>query len=828
MNPASTVNSVTGSLMTVNDTSSNHATTHTSSPHFHLHSNSNNNGIATGSSDVNAKQHSIKSSPDINDHVHNGKQINENELSNDSNINDIHDNSSRFNNNNNNNQNQLNSHNSQSHSHNTHSHSRSQSHGQSQNKEDEEVIPTAIVIKNIPFAIKKEQLLDVMSKLNLPLPYAFNYHFDNGVFRGLAFANFNSTEETSMVVSILNGREIGGRKLRVEYKKMLPLHERERIEREKREKRGQLEEQHRSASSVSLASLYSIASASNQGTGLGGQHGAGVGQNQQVSAAAVLAAAQNAALGGAGGSNLNLNLNSGSYSFSGSNNNTSKLLPERLYLSIPPHQQLVKPPATLDFNNPETLDIYTKMVVFKDDTKGQSGALELAYSINSLSNLQKRNILAIAQFLNLFSCEVFDQSGQQSSSGSNGGLLLIRREPLPFSSNMNSGSVGGIVSTTPSGSSTNISGAGGFGGVVSPLIRSHSHSMLNSVGCTGSGGAAGLSLSTGRYRQQSPRIVSGTSSSAAAVAAAAANGQIQGSGAGGLAASNLLAAASTGGQLPPPGSLSQQQQQQSQSQQQYTGQAQPSLRHSSSTASLNLLRSNGYTPSPNTQQQQQQQSQTQQQQGQGALQQTPTTPNLNLNMRPVNFQGLNCLTSNSFLNSNSNNQNNSSLNQSLGGAYGGSSTNLTQQLAQLTGGSTISMNQVQQQQQQNQQQFGLGSGLSGLSGLAGLGSQYGSQAQLNQLGSQYNNGGGSQYGGSQYGGSQSAAQPQLQPQMFGQQQQFGSQYSATGQSQLEQLSQLAALQSQQAQMGRQGQGQQGGQQGGDGSFVSALENLSFN
>ncbi|GME74947.1 unnamed protein product [Ambrosiozyma monospora] len=210
MNPASTVNSVTGSLMTVNDTNSNHATVN--SPQFHLHSGSNNLGVATGSSD--GKQHSIKSSPDINAHVE--KQINENELSNDSNINDIHENSSRFNNNSNNNQNQLNPHNSLTHSHNSHGHSRSRSHGQSQNKEDEEVIPTAIVIKNIPFAIKKEQLLDVMSKLNLPLPYAFNYHFDNGVFRGLAFANFNSTDETNMVVSILNGREIGGRKLRVE------------------------------------------------------------------------------------------------------------------------------------------------------------------------------------------------------------------------------------------------------------------------------------------------------------------------------------------------------------------------------------------------------------------------------------------------------------------------------------------------------------------------------------------------------------------------------------------------------------------------------------
>lgn len=64
----------------------------------------------------------------------------------------------------------------------------------------EELIPTAIVIKNIPFAIKKEQLLEVIAKMDLPLPYAFNYHFDNGVFRGLAFANFTTTEETTTVV----------------------------------------------------------------------------------------------------------------------------------------------------------------------------------------------------------------------------------------------------------------------------------------------------------------------------------------------------------------------------------------------------------------------------------------------------------------------------------------------------------------------------------------------------------------------------------------------------------------------------------------------------
>lgn len=125
---------------------------------------------------------------------------------------------------------------------------------------DEELIPTAIVIKNIPFAVKKEQLVDLMTQMNLPLPYAFNYHFDNGVFRGLAFANFTSAEETSTVIENLNHFELQGRKLRVEYKKMLPLQERERIEREKRERRGQLEEQHRPNAVPALQNHPSLSS----------------------------------------------------------------------------------------------------------------------------------------------------------------------------------------------------------------------------------------------------------------------------------------------------------------------------------------------------------------------------------------------------------------------------------------------------------------------------------------------------------------------------------------------------------------------------------------
>ncbi|KDN40268.1 hypothetical protein K437DRAFT_191550 [Tilletiaria anomala UBC 951] len=104
---------------------------------------------------------------------------------------------------------------------------------------DDEVIPTAIVIKNIPFSIKREQLLALIEELAIPVPYAFNYHYDQGVFRGLAFANFRSAEEADGVVAALNGFDVSGRKLKVEYKKVLQAGEKERIEKEKAIKRMQ-------------------------------------------------------------------------------------------------------------------------------------------------------------------------------------------------------------------------------------------------------------------------------------------------------------------------------------------------------------------------------------------------------------------------------------------------------------------------------------------------------------------------------------------------------------------------------------------------------------
>ncbi|KAF9913885.1 hypothetical protein BX616_009386 [Lobosporangium transversale] len=111
-----------------------------------------------------------------------------------------------------------------------------QSQQQSQQQPTEEpvdTIPTAIVIKNIPFSVKRDALLAILDNLDIPKPYAFNYHFDNGVFRGLAFANYRTAEETELVVNAVNGLDVSGRKLRVEFKKVMPAAEQEKREQEK-------------------------------------------------------------------------------------------------------------------------------------------------------------------------------------------------------------------------------------------------------------------------------------------------------------------------------------------------------------------------------------------------------------------------------------------------------------------------------------------------------------------------------------------------------------------------------------------------------------------
>ena len=152
----------------------------------------------------------------------------------------------------------------------------------------DDVIPTAIVIKNIPFNVPKEFLLSVMEDLRLPPPFAFNYHFDNNQFRGnaspspsslcvltrsmgtgLAFANFRSPADAALTVSALNGFDLQGRKLRTEFKKVLKEGEKEKIERDKALKRMR--------SQQDLSTLHQGAphGLNNGGGGYGGQENGG-------------------------------------------------------------------------------------------------------------------------------------------------------------------------------------------------------------------------------------------------------------------------------------------------------------------------------------------------------------------------------------------------------------------------------------------------------------------------------------------------------------------------------------------------------------------------
>jgi RNA recognition motif-containing protein len=94
---------------------------------------------------------------------------------------------------------------------------------------DEQLSLTAIVIKNIPFEVEREDLVQIMKVHDLPVPYAFNYYYEGGVFRGLAFANFITPQAAEAVIEGLNCYKLRGWTLRVEYKKMLPSAEWGRI-----------------------------------------------------------------------------------------------------------------------------------------------------------------------------------------------------------------------------------------------------------------------------------------------------------------------------------------------------------------------------------------------------------------------------------------------------------------------------------------------------------------------------------------------------------------------------------------------------------------------
>ncbi|KAJ7286007.1 hypothetical protein C8J57DRAFT_1051203 [Mycena rebaudengoi] len=264
---------------------------------------------------------------------------------------------------------------------------------------DDEVIPTAIVIKNIPFNVKRETLLDIIASLSIPTPYAFNYHLDQqGSFRGLAFANFRQSADADAVVAALNGFDVQGRKLRVEYKKVLQAGEKERIEREK-----------------AIRRMRSMQIEKEQIGGPYDDFGGVVSPN---------------AVPSGGGGNIGMGLPSAytpQRSFSGSpytqqqqqqyspptgspmpapQQYSHALASAPAQLAMPMPLPSAAPSSTsdkaggtteLDLNDPSTLEIYSRILLFKDDRMRD----ELAFS-RTLSPKQRRVVHLVAQKLGVY------------------------------------------------------------------------------------------------------------------------------------------------------------------------------------------------------------------------------------------------------------------------------------------------------------------------------------------------------------------------------------------------------------------------------------------
>lgn len=79
---------------------------------------------------------------------------------------------------------------------------------------------TILVLKNLPFALKQDELQEILMQMNTTAPQSINLHFDNnGVFRGMAFIKYRGLDDAIKVYDNLNGYDVHGRKVRVEYKR---------------------------------------------------------------------------------------------------------------------------------------------------------------------------------------------------------------------------------------------------------------------------------------------------------------------------------------------------------------------------------------------------------------------------------------------------------------------------------------------------------------------------------------------------------------------------------------------------------------------------------
>ena len=191
----------------------------------------------------------------------------------------------------------------------------------------------------------------------------------------MAFANFRQAADADAVVAALNGFDVQGRKLRVEYKKVLQAGEKERIEREKairRMKSMQLEKEQQ-ALAVQATTPYDE---------YGQPLPTPFTPQRSFSASSVYQSQQ---------------------AFSPSTALPPMPTPQPFNISTPPLGQpvtpggLKTPSAELDLNDPATLEIYSRILLFKDDPMRD----ELAFS-RTLSPKQRRVVHLVAQKLGVY------------------------------------------------------------------------------------------------------------------------------------------------------------------------------------------------------------------------------------------------------------------------------------------------------------------------------------------------------------------------------------------------------------------------------------------
>ena len=83
------------------------------------------------------------------------------------------------------------------------------------------LIPNIIlVIKNLPYNMKQATLLQIIACFPEQKPDDVSFHHDSaGFFRGMVFVKFNSLPDAVFVYEHLNGIDVGGRQIKIEYKR---------------------------------------------------------------------------------------------------------------------------------------------------------------------------------------------------------------------------------------------------------------------------------------------------------------------------------------------------------------------------------------------------------------------------------------------------------------------------------------------------------------------------------------------------------------------------------------------------------------------------------